>query len=51
VIAASALVATCRAVEPILGSWSSSVIAVCLLWGLIGSGLAALSTLVVKGKG
>ena len=49
VIAASSLVATCRSVEPMLGSWSTSVIAVCLLWALIGSGLAALSTLVAKG--
>ena len=50
VIAASALVATCRSIEPALGSWSNSAIAVCLLWALMGSGLAALSTLVVKGK-
>ncbi len=50
VIVASALVATCRAVEPALGPWSTSVIAVCALWAAIGSGLAALSTLVVKGK-
>ena len=49
VIAASALVAICRSVEPILGTWSTSVLAVCLLWALIGSGLAALSTLVAKG--
>jgi hypothetical protein len=49
-IVASALVATCRGVEPILGSWSSSVIAVCVLWAMIGSALAGLSTLIVKGK-
>ena len=49
-IAAAALVATCRSVEPILGAWSTSIIAVCVLWAAIGSGLAALSMLVVKGK-
>jgi hypothetical protein len=50
VIVASALVAACRSVEPVLGGWSSSIVAVCMAWALIGAGLAALSTLVVKGK-
>ena len=42
-IVASALVAACRSVEPMLGSWSSSVVAVCLLWAALGAGLAAAS--------
>jgi len=50
VIAASAVVASCRAVEPLLGGWSTSVVAVCLAWAAIGAGLAAVSILVVKGK-
>jgi hypothetical protein len=50
VVASTLVVASCRAVEPILGSWSTSVIAVCLLWGLIGAGLAGLSIVLVKGK-
>ncbi len=50
IIASAVLVATCRAVEPILGTWATSVVAVCGLWALIGAGLAGLSILVVKGK-
>jgi FHA domain len=50
VIAATAVVAACRSVEPALGGWSASIVAVCLAWALIGVGVAALSTLVVKGK-
>lgn len=50
VIVASALVAACQAVEPSLGSWSASVVAVCLAWALFGSALAGLSGLVVGGK-
>lgn len=50
VIAATALVAACRTVEPWLGGWSASIVAVCLAWALIGAGLAALSTLILKEK-
>jgi hypothetical protein len=50
VIVASAVVAACRSVEPALGSWSTSMVAVGLVWALIGAGLAGLSTLFVKGK-
>ena len=50
VIASTAVVAACRSVEPFLGAWSTSVVAVCLVWALIGAALAALSTLLVKGK-
>jgi hypothetical protein len=48
VIAATTVVAACRSVESPLGAWSTSIVAVCLAWALIGAGLAALSTLVVK---
>jgi hypothetical protein len=50
VIASSGLVAACRSIEPVLGGWSTSILAVCLLWALLGAGLAGLSTLVFKGK-
>jgi FHA domain len=50
VIVASSVVAACRSVEPSLGTWSTSVVAACAAWALIGAALAALSILVVKGK-
>jgi FHA domain len=50
VIGAAALVACCRSVEPFLGGWSTSIIAVCGLWGMIGAALAGLSILFVKRK-
>jgi len=49
VLLAAGLVAACRSVEPVLGPWASSAPAVGLLWAAIGAGLAALSTLIVKG--
>ncbi|WP_435010908.1 FHA domain-containing protein [Tundrisphaera lichenicola] len=49
VIASTGLVAICRSIEPILGSWANSIVAVCLLWAILGAGLAGLSTMVVKG--
>ena len=50
VIASGGLVAASRSIEPVLGSWSTSILAVCVLWALLGAGLAGLSTLVFKGK-
>lgn len=50
VIAAAALVATSRAVEPLLGGWASSIVAVSLLWVAIGLGLASLVNLGIQGK-
>jgi hypothetical protein len=44
VLAAALLVAACRTIEPILGTkLAASPIAACLLWGLLGAGLAAVS--------
>ncbi len=43
-VAASAVVAACRSAEPILGSWSTSIAAVCLLWAALGAALAGAST-------
>jgi len=48
VIAAAAAVAACRSIEPALGPWSSSLVAVCGLWTAIGVGLAAISTLISR---
>jgi hypothetical protein len=50
VVASTAVVACCRTVEPILGGWATSVVAVCGLWALIGAALAGLSLVLVKGK-
>lgn len=50
VIVAAALVATCRSVEPGLGSWSTSILGVSGLWALLGGGLAALSAFFIQGK-
>jgi hypothetical protein len=49
-IASAGLVAACRAIEPALGAWSTSILAVCVLWAMLGAGLAGLSTLLFKGK-
>ncbi len=45
---ASILVAACRAVEPLLGPSSSSPIAVCGLWAVIGGILAGLTSGVAR---
>lgn len=50
VVAAAALVAACRSIEPILGDWSTSVIAVSGLWAVLGAGLGAISTLTIKAQ-
>ncbi len=50
VVAAAALVAACRSIEPLLGSWATSIPAVCLLWAALGAAPAAASMLVVKGE-
>ena len=50
VVVASAVVAACRSVEPGLVGWSTSIVVVGLAWALMGAGLAALTTLFVKGK-
>jgi len=44
---AAIMVAFCRAIEPLLGGWSTSPLAVDFLWSLIGFGLAALSMVLV----
>lgn len=47
VIAAAILVAACRTIEPMMGTRpAASPIAVCLLWAMLGAGLAALSAIV-----
>jgi hypothetical protein len=45
VLAAAVLVATCRTIEPRLLP-SASPLAACLLWGILGAGLAVISTLL-----
>jgi hypothetical protein len=47
VLAAAVVVAACRTIEPILGPLATSPIAACLLWGLLGLGLAGLSAELV----
>ncbi len=45
-VVASAIVAACRSVEPLLGAWSTSIAAVCLLWAALGAALAGASSLL-----
>jgi hypothetical protein len=47
ILAAAILVAGCRTIEPMMGtSLAGSSVAVCLLWGALGAGLAAASTVL-----
>lgn len=44
-------IALCQAVEPLLGATlSRNLIAVCLLWALIGAALAGLSAWIIPPK-
>ena len=36
-----------QSIERLLGTWSTSVVAVCLVWGIAGALLAVLSTIVI----
>lgn len=47
VLAAALFVASCRVVEPWLGSQSTSLPAIAVLWALLGAALAALSLVLV----
>jgi hypothetical protein len=47
VLAAAVVVAACRTIEPLLGPLLASAIAACLLWGVLGLGLAALSAVLL----
>jgi hypothetical protein len=47
VLAAAVVVAASRTIEPVLGPLRASAIAACLLWGVLGLGLAALSTVLL----
>jgi hypothetical protein len=52
VLAASVLIAACRTIEPMLGSAiSASPVAVCILWGALGAGLAGISAVLVPPRG
>ncbi len=46
-VVASALVATCRGIEPLLGGWSGSIGAACLLWAALGASLALVSAVLI----